>query len=302
MHQAQWSPERPLPPPVYLASQSHHEKPPEVTCTSRGNPGFPASTRESPREPFFNTSRGQIPLPWLGSNDALPLATRMETRHPWRPTRGSLTSPSYLVRNRALGPPLENNPEIPAALEKVESETGILRDQGCRKVVLAGHSLGACAALAYAARRGGIDGLILLAPAHFPERLAAEGHTGDSLAAARAALGGPEPGKRIPVVDVNQGVRHRLRIAPAIYLSYFDPAGPASWPANARALSPELPVLWVAGKDDPAYPDAFDYAFDLSPAHPRRYRALLATDHAGTPGAATGLVLDWLPTLEHRPQ
>lgn len=113
MHQAQWSPERPLPPPVSLASQSHHEKPPEVTCTSRGNPGFPASTRERPRETFFNTSRGQIPLPWLGSNDALPLATRMETRLPWRPTRGSLTSPSYLVRNRTLGPPLENNPEIP---------------------------------------------------------------------------------------------------------------------------------------------------------------------------------------------
>src|SRR5574340_643426 len=113
MHQAQWSPERPLPPPVSLASQSHHEKPPEVTCTSRGNPGFPASTRERPRETFFNTSRGQIPLPWLGSNDALPHATRMETRPPWRPTRGSLTSPSYLVRDRALGPPLENHPGTP---------------------------------------------------------------------------------------------------------------------------------------------------------------------------------------------
>src|SRR5574341_1004261 len=36
MHQTQWSPERPLPPPVSLTSQSHHEKPPEVTCTSRG--------------------------------------------------------------------------------------------------------------------------------------------------------------------------------------------------------------------------------------------------------------------------
>src|SRR5574341_1473837 len=115
MHQAQWSPERPLPPPVSLASQSHHEKPPEVTCTSRGNPGFPASTRERPRETFFNTSRGHIPLPWLGSNDSPPLATRMETRLPWRPTRGSLTSPSYLVRNRTLGPPLENNPEIPSS-------------------------------------------------------------------------------------------------------------------------------------------------------------------------------------------
>ena len=41
---------------------------------------IPASTRERPRETFFNTSRGQIPLPWLGSNDALPLATRMTER------------------------------------------------------------------------------------------------------------------------------------------------------------------------------------------------------------------------------
>ena len=38
---------------------------------SRGTPGCPASTRERPRETFFNTSRGQIPLPGLESNDAL---------------------------------------------------------------------------------------------------------------------------------------------------------------------------------------------------------------------------------------
>src|SRR5574340_273264 len=113
MHQTQWSAERPLPPPVSLTSQSHHEKPPEVTCTSRGTPGCPASTRERPRETFFNTSRGQIPLLGLESKDALPLAFRMETRLPCRPTRGSLTSPSYLARNRTLGPPLENNPEPP---------------------------------------------------------------------------------------------------------------------------------------------------------------------------------------------
>ena len=30
MHQTQWSAERPLPPPVSLTSQSHHEKPPET--------------------------------------------------------------------------------------------------------------------------------------------------------------------------------------------------------------------------------------------------------------------------------
>ena len=48
---------------LLLLNIPSYEKPPEVTCKSRGKPGFPASTRERPRETFFNTSRGQIPLP-----------------------------------------------------------------------------------------------------------------------------------------------------------------------------------------------------------------------------------------------
>ena len=35
MHQTQWSPERPLPPPVSLTSQSHHEKPPDNIVHSK---------------------------------------------------------------------------------------------------------------------------------------------------------------------------------------------------------------------------------------------------------------------------
>ena len=38
---------------VSLTSQRHTEKLPEVTGTSRGNPGFPAATRERPRASFF---------------------------------------------------------------------------------------------------------------------------------------------------------------------------------------------------------------------------------------------------------
>ena len=48
---------------VTLTSQRHAEKLPEVTGTSRWNPGFPAATQERPRESFFNTSSGPIPLP-----------------------------------------------------------------------------------------------------------------------------------------------------------------------------------------------------------------------------------------------
>ena len=41
---------------VTLTSQRHAEKLPEVTGTSRWNPGFPASTQERPRESFLNAS------------------------------------------------------------------------------------------------------------------------------------------------------------------------------------------------------------------------------------------------------
>ena len=48
---------------VSLISQRHPGKLPEVTGTSRGNPGFPAATRERPRESFFNAYCGPMPLP-----------------------------------------------------------------------------------------------------------------------------------------------------------------------------------------------------------------------------------------------
>ena len=84
----------PLPDTVSLTSHSHPEKLLEVTSTSRGNPGFPAVSRERPSDSFFHMSWGTIPLPWLESNAAFHLATRIETGLPWGNTGGSLSSPS----------------------------------------------------------------------------------------------------------------------------------------------------------------------------------------------------------------
>ena len=57
---------------VLLTSQSHPEKLPEVTGTSRGNPGFPATTWERPRVSPLKASWGPIPLPWLEANATTP--------------------------------------------------------------------------------------------------------------------------------------------------------------------------------------------------------------------------------------
>ena len=65
MHQAQWSPERPLPPPLSLASQSHHEKPPEVTCTIEGTQAFLPQPEKDLQRP--SSTRLQARFPYHGS-------------------------------------------------------------------------------------------------------------------------------------------------------------------------------------------------------------------------------------------
>ena len=83
------------------------------SCIGGGN-GNPlqCSCPENPRDggawwaAVYGSPQSRTRLKRLGSGSA-------SRAHPWRPTRGSLTSPSYLVRKRTLGPPLENNPEIP---------------------------------------------------------------------------------------------------------------------------------------------------------------------------------------------
>ncbi|MDP6173508.1 MAG: alpha/beta hydrolase [Rhodospirillales bacterium] len=44
-----------------------------------------------------------------------------------------------------------------------------LRAKGATKIVVGGHSLGANAALGYGARRGGLAGILAIAPGHTPE-------------------------------------------------------------------------------------------------------------------------------------
>ena len=70
----------------------------------------------SPSSRFYSYQREALDLGGVVADLPASLlfgAIRMETRLPCRPTRGSLTSPSYLARHRTLGPPLENSPEIP---------------------------------------------------------------------------------------------------------------------------------------------------------------------------------------------
>ncbi|MCB1888985.1 MAG: hypothetical protein KDH20_15355, partial [Rhodocyclaceae bacterium] len=165
-----------------------------------------------------------------------------------------------------------------------------------RRVLLAGHSLGANAALA-AARRSPVDALALIAPGHLPDRLFAAGHTAEALEIARAAA----PGRPIRLPDFNQGQSRPLRFDPAIWLSYFDPDGAAVMPRSARALAPPRPVLWASARHDPLAGGGRAYAFDLLPAHPQNFWLELDAGHVDAPARAAAPLADWLQSLDMSP-
>ncbi|MCI3951577.1 MAG: hypothetical protein K0R53_1074 [Burkholderiales bacterium] len=54
-------------------------------------------------------------------------------------------------------------------MAEIDREVNALREKGAKLVVVAGQSLGANAALGYAASRERVGGIIALAPAHSPE-------------------------------------------------------------------------------------------------------------------------------------
>src|SRR4051794_5369915 len=62
--------------------------------------------------------------------------------------------------------------DVPAALSMLDALAASLRAEGASRIVLVGHSLGANVALAYAANRGGVAGLVMAAPGHIPGSLA----------------------------------------------------------------------------------------------------------------------------------
>lgn len=214
------------------------------------------------------------------------------------PLAARLVSHGYAIREPLMPWSLRRLYDVTfeQALDELDQSVGELRQAGCRHVTICGHSLGACAALGLVARRGGADALILLAPGHFPERLAADQLTTPSLNLARQALAAGDE-RRIALTDCNQGISRHLRIRPEAYLSYFEPQGPAQWPANARAIAEPLPVLLVVGRQDSAHAAGIDYAFALTPHHSSSKYVDIDASHSETPARATDIVLDWMAAI-----
>jgi hypothetical protein len=96
--------------------------------------------------------------------------------------------------------------------------------------------------------------------------------------------------------DMNQGKTFDVRATPKVYVSYFDPNGPAPMPRNAAAMK-AVPFLWVIGRDDPLFSAGPTYAFDRAPRHPKSKYLEVNARHENTPDVAKDQIVVWLKTL-----
>jgi pimeloyl-ACP methyl ester carboxylesterase len=94
--------------------------------------------------------------------------------------------------------------------------------------------------------------------------------------------------------DFKQGRSTTVRTTTAIYLSWFDPNGPAVIPKNMAALKPDIPLLWLVGNRDIMAKYGKAYAFNRAPHHPdHRYVEIRAT-HRSAPEQGSSQIIQWI--------
>jgi esterase/lipase len=179
-------------------------------------------------------------------------------------------------------------------LTEVDAAVARLKDRGATRIVVAGMSQGGDAALVYGATRGGLAGIIALAPAASPEHQATLPEIAQSIADARAMVAAGRGNDYGNFADRNSSRALSLHCSAAVYLSYMDPQGPANMLAGVRNL--HAPLLWVAGTADPSQIHA-QAEFAQAPVNPLNRFVTVPSAHLDTPNAAREVVLAWLPTL-----
>lgn len=185
------------------------------------------------------------------------------------------------------------------AMAEIDDAVNGLKAKGATRIVVGGHSMGANAALGYGARRDGLAGIVAIAPGHVPDVAGFQKITGHDYQQARkivAAGKGDEIGE---FQDFNEGRSSSISVKAAVYLSWFDPDGPAAMPKNAAALKPGTALYWIIGDKDAMLRrgDREGYAFDKAPKHPKSAYVVIDSNHRKTPADGAASIVAWLKAL-----
>ncbi len=186
------------------------------------------------------------------------------------------------------------------AMAEIDAVVAELKAKGARRIVVIGHSLGGNAAIGYAARHPDLTGVVAIAPGHLPEAGLMRGYVADAVARAKQLIAEGKGDVTQSFPDMAQGIPLVAHATPRVYLSMFDPDGPAVIPKNAAAIGaerPPVPLLWVVGKLDPIDRRGPEYAYNAAAKNPKSKYVEVFADHLTTPLVAHSKVIDWINSL-----
>lgn len=172
-----------------------------------------------------------------------------------------------------------------------------LKTQGATKVVVGGHSMGANAAIGYGSRREGLTGILAIAPGHIPEVMGYQRRIDHDYRRAQTMVDAGKGKEEDDFKDRNQGSNSEIEVTAEIYLSWFDPEGPAVMPENIFSLKPNTPVMWIVGEGDRMNKRGSEYAFENAPEHPKNAYVVVDGGHKDTPENGQEQISNWLNSL-----
>ena len=210
----------------------------------------------------------------------------------------NLKSASILVKTPLM--PWSNNriydKSYEESMEEIDTHVASLKNAGAKRIVIAGHSLGANVALGYAARRENLTGVILMAYGHVPGNRWFAQKLARSVVKADAMIEAGKGESTATFMDYD-GETFSVSGTANDILSWFDPVGPAVIRFNAPGVKPNTPVLCIEGKYAKFENCNRGNITTLLPNNPNNHYALVNADHLSTPQASFKEIIDWLRKL-----
>lgn len=221
--------------------------------------------------------------------------------------QGSPLDRSTMAMRRAFGPiGMIAAPDMPwsttryltgtaeQALDNMAREIDALRRRGATKVFVAGHSMGGNFALSFAANRGGLAGVAMFAPGHYPAGFATDPTVREAILRAQRMVAEQRGGEIAGFVDINTGGPQPVVMPAADYLTWLSPRGAASMGTSANRLPPGIPVFVAIGtRDSEGLNTGARRVFAVLPRDPRHRFIEVDGNHDGVPLAASGAAQAW---------
>lgn len=196
----------------------------------------------------------------------------------------------------------EYDVDVGAAEREVEAALNTLRQQEAQKLFVAGHSQGGVFALYFGGRHV-IDGVIAIAPGGNVGSQLFRDKLGENVALARQLVTEDKGDEKTRLADY-EGAKGTYPVitTPALYLSWFDPAGAMNQTLAVQNMNPKVPVLFVAPTDDyPGLLKVKQQMFEALPGNPQTRLDEPNANHLGAPSVSLTTIVEWTTGLVKAP-